>query len=160
MLLRTLKHGTTSQFAQDLYQLIDEGVTATTAHLGMIYRLPYFYYEDLARDRLSEQFANPQLSCTSSFLYDTKETQLLSPVEKVLCSRQGSEVNEYWFANSQQQPVLISVSTSNTLTHLIDGLFEWPTVSVSGYYKPSQMRGIDLTFYRLYHFTLNPLVSQ
>lgn len=158
LVLKALKHGQITQFTQDLYQLIDECVTPTTAHLGMIYRLPYFYYEDLARDRLAEQFTNQQLCFASALFHDTIETQVLSPVEKVLRSRQGSEVNEYWFANSQQQPVLVSISTSNTLTHLINGLFEWSTVSVSGYYKPSQMRGIDLKFYHLYHFTLTPPV--
>jgi hypothetical protein len=143
-----------TEFLQALYQYLNSNDTVTTEQLGMIYRLPYFYAEDQAREQLTLRYADHQPQLTTHLRTEVNITKTLQPVTKILRSRRGAEMQEFWFETQQQQLVLLPVSVSNPLLTLADSLYQQDSVTVTGYFRPTRLRGFDLTFYNLFHFGL------
>lgn len=156
ILLRKLKTAEVTQFYQDLYGVITDSVI-TEKHLGMLYRLPYFYYEDQERDQLREYFdSKGKMSLSSPHLYEI-DSKHLTPVKTLMRCRRGSERVEFWFETSEGLPVMIPVDSNNSLLELMHSIFDNGNIEMSGYYKPTTMRGYDdFVFYNL----LKPSMSK
>lgn len=154
-----LKTGKSTEFAEELYSLLSHQTPAQQQHLGMIYRLPYFYAEDRAHDELAVRYADRQPKAATNFvdvLNTSTGPKTLRPVQQIMRSRQAAEMMEFWFENEDHQPVMMAVSTSNSLLRLMQGLFELPELRARGYFTPTRQPGLDLTYYHLYHFGLDP----
>ena len=112
-----------SQFRQDLYDICNSGIMRH-CHLGMIYRLPYFYVEDTSRQELLTMFPHtPRTRSPVPRLLKIKETRTLTTVDRIFHSRRGRETVEYWFRDEEQHPVMTRVTYANELRLLADGIF-------------------------------------
>jgi hypothetical protein len=147
IMLRTLTNpAPVTKFYQDLYELVVKFSQVQHRHLGMIYRLPYFYIEDLAREELEKHFSNTSvLNCQ---LTVDKETQVLVPVSKIFRSRKGSEIQEYWFRNESGQAVLWAVNHNNSLRSIIESLWTRPCITVNALFNVGKVR--TQSFYHYY----------
>ena len=147
IMLRTLTNpAPVTKFYQDLYELVVQLSEVQHRHLGMIYRLPYFYVEDLAREELEKHFSNTTvLNCQ---LTVDKETHVLVPVSKIFRSRKSSEVQEYWFRNELGQAVLWAVNHNNALRSIIESLWTRPGITVEALFNVGQVR--TQSFYHYY----------
>lgn len=150
ILIRKLKTAEITQFYQDLYGIVTESTAVYDKHMGMLYRLPYLYYEDLERDQLQEYFnSKNKLNLAEIFVYEPACKQLTS-VRTLLQSRRHGDRVEFWFEASDASPVLITVDTNNPLVDLMHSIFDNGSITMSGYYKPTAMRGYDdFVFYNL-----------
>jgi hypothetical protein len=147
IMFRTLSNSApVTKFYRDLYELVVRFSRVQHRHLGMIYRLPYFYVEDLAREELEKHFSNTSvLNCQ---LTVDKETQVLVPVSKIFRSRKSNEIQEYWFRNELGQAVLWAVNHNNALRSIIESLWTRPSITVEALFNVGQVR--TQSFYHYY----------
>jgi len=140
-----------TKFYHDLYELLLGETELQQRHMGMIYRLPYFYVEDLAREELGKKIAGSGVE--PDWLHNAvrplvgKETHTLTPVMQIFRSRKGRESHEYWFQNESGQPVLWSVLHGNPLRSVIQSVFERNSITVNANFYIGQVLGQDFHHY-------------
>lgn len=122
--LRALKgNGEQTRFAQDLYDICNGGVMRY-CHKGLLYRLPYFYVEDIRRAELQEHTqAQPTVDNVPPYLRG--ETTLhLERYGRIFRSRRSGETMEYWFHDRDTgYAVKWPVAYDNPLRSLVDHYF-------------------------------------
>lgn len=105
-----------TDFQQALYHMLDTQ-RYQQGHLGMLYRLPYFYAEDQAHQEL-------QISMQSADYQLGQRDTVLSAQRRVLRSRRRREVMEYWWSDSDHRAIQWPVRLDNPLRSMVDALFE------------------------------------
>jgi hypothetical protein len=158
LVMSTLKNcnGNTSEFRRKLGALVTDQLKITKEELGMLYRLPYFYAEDLDIDYVAENTTNSkQISLVPTDLHPVVLT--FFPLRKILRSRRSGEVNQYWWtAEPGGVPFAFSVRTDNPLMSMIDSLFDRDQVQLQSRVRPTSFRGYhaDRWHYSLYDLRL------
>lgn len=129
------------------------GAIASDAHrytkddIGLLHRLPYFYTEDLAQDRV---FAVTQDADTSFGSAEFRGT--LRPLERVLRSRRiGEYIDFYWTSDQSTAPYMLVVKADNPLISIIEALFRQPEAKVKAQIYSKHPRGYyhDRMYYQL-----------
>jgi hypothetical protein len=113
----------TAEFLSGLYHL-------TTDELGLLYKLPYFYEEDLALDTVIAQTVNvefklPHLSEMTEYT--------LTPLIEILKSRKGAEIVEFVYRDQHNHAVIIVVRAGDNMAHMLRGLFRQPYIRVQAH---------------------------
>jgi hypothetical protein len=113
----------TAEFLSGLYHL-------TTDELGLLYKLPYFYEEDLALDMVttktfSAEFTLPHLSELTEYT--------LTPLVEILKSRKGNEWTEFVYQDQNNHAVMIVVRAGDNMAHMLRGLFRQPSIRVQAH---------------------------
>ena len=113
----------TAEFLSGLYHL-------TTEELGLLYKLPYFYEEDLALELIttktvSAEFALPHLSELAEYT--------LTPVVEILKSRKGNEWIEFVYQDQHNHAAMIVVRAGDNMAHMLRGLFRQPSIRVQAH---------------------------
>jgi hypothetical protein len=142
--LQILRGGTVSKFRTELYDICNGGIMRH-CHRGMLYKLPYFYAEDTARDQLIEQFGIGNRADREPSLIKTE----LTPVRTVFRTRRGAkgESVEYWFQDQKQELYMTDINYSNAYRPLLDSLFRLPSVSLQFTRYPHQQRHSRLSYW-------------
>ena len=121
--LQGLKGAGMSKYRADLYELLSGATPARKKHLGMLYRLPYFYVEDTGLDELQHEFANtaqPMLTVIPA----PPHVKTLTPVTHILRSRRATDVDNYWWKTNNNYLVKWPVLSNNTLKSMVAGLHQ------------------------------------
>lgn len=122
--VQALKGRDITKFQQELHDVCN-GAPLQLKHKGMLWRLPYFYHEDITRDQLRQQFTKeiqPQSPGTA--------TVTLKPVSRIFKSRRQQEMVEYWF-EADDQLYMMDVQYRNDYRPMLDGLFERDQVCIT-----------------------------
>lgn len=147
---QTLKEGKISAFRREA-QAVMAGALITNKNIGLLYRLPFFYMEDIDQEAV---FAGlPEYEC-STILPATAGRFTLD--RKVSVFRSKSEYIRYWLrAEGVLAPCAIAVEHRNTLKSLLDSMFErgpvnlianwhsknlWQTSTPRQYYQLAYLR--------------------
>jgi len=107
-------------FARDLYDICNGGALRE-CHRGMLYRLPYFYVEDITLLDIYQQYqqAFPAQDATAPFT----STRTLQPDRVVFRSRRNNECMQYWFRDQESgRPVMWPVKYDNPLRSIVEHL--------------------------------------
>lgn len=128
-----------SQFQQDLYAMLLGPVLEK--HRGMLYRVPYFYEEDLHRERLRDHFAPLEIDHEKRKFLTHPSLMCLRPVTRILRSRRRREVWEYWFRQQFDHGVCWSVDINNPLRSIIEGLYRRDSVNIQARVRYQEWRG-------------------
>lgn len=117
--LEQLGSGQMSRWASETYSILIGHETLRNRHIGILTRLPFFYYEDRARQQLTKTYGRLNLQPERPV---TEIRQLQSRM-KVWFMR-GTEKNiEYWFEDQNGHPVKWSCYYKNPLKCIMEGLF-------------------------------------
>ena len=116
--IKALKGETLTKFQSDLYGMLN-GSEFMSDQIGMLYKLPYFYIEDQAHDRIFEKTHNLK----NFHAPGAQRICLLSPIEKILVSRRNAERYEYWFRDVNQHAVCIVVAANNPLRSVVNSVY-------------------------------------
>lgn len=116
--IKALKGETLTKFQSDLYGMLN-GSEFMSDQIGMLYKLPYFYIEDQAHDRIFEKTHNLK----NFHAPGAQRICLLSPIEKILVSRRNAERYEYWFRDVNQHAVCIVVAANNPLRSIVNSVY-------------------------------------
>jgi hypothetical protein len=122
--------------------------------LGLLYRIPYFYQEDLALDKIFEG-AN-QVEIDSPGLYTVTSHTTLTPKCEVLRSRKGSDYIQFWFTNTSGERCVYDVKSDNKLLSVFRSLFKQPELTIKAYAKMEHLKGshIKTRYWRLSNLEL------
>lgn len=128
--------GLATTFRRKLYAIATNCHTYTKEDIGLLYRLPYFYEEDLTLDQLVSEFQSAE-SGVQKELHG-----VFSLHQKMLRSRRSGEYYHYWL-NQQGSPHLFKlvVKSDDPLRSLVESLLEQPReYTATAYYKGMQGR--------------------
>lgn len=112
-----------TEFERDLYDICNGGIMRV-CHMGMLYRLPYFYVEDTGIESLRDRFTNGprDTDVIPAFLMEPS-TRRLAPDTRIFHSRRQREVMQYWFRDIDTgHPVAWNVLYDNPLRSIVDHL--------------------------------------
>ena len=140
MTWQTLKTGTgnASPFRRKLAAIVTDTYEYTKQDIGLLHRLPYFYHEDLALDRVFAATKDPE-GIPSIRAYEVVDT--LMPVERILRSRRAGEYIHFYWKNERGFPYLLVAKHDNPLISLIEGLFKQEKIKIQGIAFPKHARG-------------------
>lgn len=116
--IKALKGAPLTKFQNELYSMLN-GSEFMSDQLGMLYKLPYFYTEDRAHERIYEKAH----SLKAFKPQGAQRICVLSPIEKILVSRRNAERYEYWFRDINQHPVCIIVAANNPIRSFVDSVY-------------------------------------
>lgn len=119
IMIRSLKGKALTKYQITVYGILNH-VPITEEHLGIIYRLPYFYVEDLAKEEIKQHFSKLKHEIVP--VAPTIQETRLVPYTQVLRSRKSGDINEFWFSNQNNDPVLWQVAANNPLIGLAKSL--------------------------------------
>lgn len=122
--------------------------------LGLLYRIPYFYQEDLALDQIFE--GATQIELDGPLLYSVTSHTILTPIREVLKSRKNGDYIQFWFADTSNQRCVYDVKADNKLLSVFRSLFKLPELKVSSHSKMEAMRGshIKTRYWRMANLEL------
>jgi hypothetical protein len=130
-------------FARDLYDICNGGVMRE-CHRGMLYRLPYFYVEDITTAELISRYSglpnpvdNNVIPITQNCSIKTLEADCV-----IFHSRQRNETMQYWFRDTETgYPVKWEVKYDNPLRSIVDHLHRTQKfIKINAYWFVKQSR--------------------
>ena len=134
--------GTLSDFRSKLGKLVCGDLNITKNELGLIYRLPYFYAEDCAMDRVIEQTSD---DVTKNKIIGINLGQIDGTyrlIERIFKSRRSRESVDFWLMSDLcRSPCLISVDHQNPLLSMLTGVLAQDNIRLRSYLFPKQHRG-------------------
>ena len=95
--------------------------------LGLLYRLPYFWQEDLALDQVFEGATDIDVTPAGPHLPAWRIVTTharLTPVREVLKSRKSGDFVQFWFSTHDGERCMYAVRADNTLISLFRSLFK------------------------------------
>jgi len=130
--MKALRGGTLTEWQSKAAQFLSGMYHLNTEELGMLYKLPYFYEEDLAVDEVIADSATCPVSAENRFAAEEQLT--LTPLRRVLVTRKGTaDVVHYYYLDQDQHAVVVSCPLTNQLNAMMEGLFRQPKICVQGY---------------------------
>jgi hypothetical protein len=127
ILVLTLK-GPLSPFRTDLsiflnsnWKTSDKVFTYPDKFVGLVYKLPYFYFYDVA---LQDIFDGDYFTITGPSL--TKGAKSVQHLKTIIPQRKNSSAIEFWFKDEQNNRVMISLEKHNPLVNVFDKMVEKP----------------------------------
>jgi len=136
ILMSMLKQdGRTTEFRKKVYGIINNTYDIKEDDLGILYRLPYFYHEDLAVEAVIEQTQQvPDM-------YRGNEIEAtFSVISEIYIGRRSGECTHYWLKSDIDQAAYkIAVRTDNSLYSLLKSILQQPVrLQANAYTKRHQ----------------------
>lgn len=126
-----------SEFQRKLMGIIEGTLQITTAELGILYRINYFYDEDLAHDEIFEHRTFTVLPNT----FTNRRGRFVLNREVSVTRRQYKNT-EYWLdAVGSDVPCMITVQQDNTLRPLLASVLKSGPVELVANWHPKALRG-------------------
>ncbi len=154
--LTSMRNVNRSEFRRKLAQLVVNELVYTKRELGLLYRLPYFYQEDLDLDAIVAE-TDCKLVTDVLGAKDVHEYGL-APLRQVLRSRASGDYYHYWFRDTTyNHPHNLVVRHDNPLRSLIDGLFKQTRIHINGLLFVKSFRGYHQSkhFYQIGNMELS-----
>jgi hypothetical protein len=105
----------------------------TVSEQGLLYKLPYFYAEDIALDWITEQ------TVSAAPVRDTAlRSMTLIPLKKILKARRGQEMYQYWFKSAEGYGCVLPVMSNNPLKSIVESLIYRDQIEISAYVHAKQ----------------------
>jgi hypothetical protein len=134
-----------SSYRQDLSVFIHgDGKKYVLKTVGLAYRLPEFYYYDLAFIKMSKSL---QRSLDFTTLKTENKTATVNPINKFSINFKRTKATEYWFTDSENRMYALEVANDNSLKNLWEREFVKGPVSIKGTYRPR--RRDDITYFSI-----------
>ena len=134
-----------STYRQDLSVFIHgDGKKYVQKTVGLAYRLPEFYYYDLAFNKMSKSL---QRSLDFTTLKTENKTATVNPINKFSINFKRTKATEYWFTDSENRMYALEVANDNSLKNLWEREFVKGPVSIKGTYRPR--RRDDITYFSI-----------
>jgi len=153
ILIDILKNGPTavSEFRKKLSLIVHNQMHEYTAQdRGILYKLPYFYYEDTALERLFASNAPAEYYRSLADSNPRAQQFRLTLLDSVLVSRKYGETTQYWFRDDAT-PALYqwTIKNDNPLHSLVQSLVRRDWIDVRALAITKHIRHHTNSVYRL-----------
>jgi hypothetical protein len=110
--------------------------------LGMLYKIPYFYHEDQAVDRVVNE------SVSAEEVHESMHVLLrLRHHSTILQARKSGEMKQYWFVDQQHWAYVLTAAASSPLTSLVESVFARGTIDMVAQLHRKPHYGVKRTNY-------------
>lgn len=152
--MKVLMGKTPTEFQYKMNAFLADIRPLKTDELGLLYRIPYFYQEDLALDQVFE--GAQQIEQDGPVLYSITNHTTLTPIQEVLKSRRSGDFCQFWFSDTGGQRCVYEVKSDNKLLSVFRSLFRKPELAVTCQSQMQALRGshIQTRFWRLMNLEL------
>ena len=140
---RLTGNGKISAFREKLGAFLVDNRPIYKDEIGMLYHLPYFYFEDLAQEELLSKIAEVAVE------QPHQRGVHLTPLSKLVLKRRGGEVRQYWWVDSEKRPYCLSVGKNTDNQPLYQSIWEFPAIDVVSHMYVKKFPGADRHYYRL-----------
>jgi hypothetical protein len=146
IVISMLRSKTISEFRRKLYGVVTNALQLNKADIGLLHRLPYFYEEDLAIDRVVAQ---------TQGLDQRQETERVvanfTVIERIFKTRKTGEYTQFWLKSDQHTaPFMLIIKNDNPYYRFVTQVLQ-QSVKLSGWaytkYHSGHHRGLG--FYQL-----------
>jgi len=152
LLIDILKNGPTavSEFRKKLSLIVSNQMHKYTAQdRGILYKLPYFYYEDTALERLFADNAPAEYYRSLMDANPRPERFQLTLLDSVFVSRKHGETMQYWFRDDHSPSLYQwAVKTDNPLHSLVQSIVKRNCIEVRALAVTKQIRYMSNSVYR------------
>ena len=131
--MKVLRGQTPTEFQYKMNGLLHDIRPLQHDELGLLYRLPYFWQEDLALDQVFEGATDIDVKPAGPHLpvWHTVTTHArLTPVREVLKSRKSGDFVQFWFATHDGERCMYAVRADNSLISVFRSLFKKESMQV------------------------------
>ena len=122
IMLTMLGNNKISDFRRKLYGVVTNSLNLNKSDIGLLYRLPYFYEEDLALDRVVAQ---------TQPLTQREPTERVkgrfTVIERIYRSRRSGDYTQLWMTREDSTaPYMLTIKADNPYHRLVVNLLEHP----------------------------------
>jgi hypothetical protein len=151
--MKVLQGQTPTEFQYKMNGLLHDIRPLPQDELGLLYRLPYFWQEDLALDQVFEGATNIDIkSAGPNMIWHTVTTHAcLTPICEVFKSRKSGDFVQFWFATHDSERCMYAVRADNPLISLFRSLFRRESMQVKATATLHRMPGshIKTSYWKL-----------
>jgi hypothetical protein len=154
--MKVLMGQTPTEFQNKMNGFLADTRPLRVDELGILYRIPYFYQEDLGLDRVFEGATNIlEVEGVPFSNHITLEARL-TPVREVLRSRRAGDYVQFWFSDINGQRHTYDVKADNKLITVFRSLFRQPELLIKAGARLEVLRGshIPTRYWRLVNLEL------
>lgn len=141
--LERLKNERVSEFRQKLGAFLVGNHQLLENEIGLLYRLPYFYFEDQFQQELIDKVAQVPVVQPA-----TQRVQL-TPLSSTVIKRRSGDVQQYWWIDSEYRPYCLSIRTSADNQNLYQSIWQFHSISVEAHMFVRPFPGTERYFYKL-----------
>lgn len=152
--MQALKGQTLTEFQVKAATFLNGDRSLHTDELGLLYRLPYFYAEDLAIDQVVYSTDDDQSEYLNRPLINEKRTATITPLLQSLKSRKSGDVHQFWFRAEPGYALVQEVPQANTLLPFFKSVFKQPKLQVNAYVRTNKFFSHDRYYGRLINLEL------
>jgi hypothetical protein len=113
------------------------------SELGLLYRLPYFYFEDLFQQELINTVT--QIPLNSPTLRQIQ----LQPLSVTVLKRRNGDVRQFWWIDNNRQPYCLSVRSNSDNQAMYQSIWEFHSIAVEAQLFVKPFLGTDRYYYKL-----------
>lgn len=128
-----------SDFRRKMSQFLYGKIELNNNDLGLAYRIPYFYQEDIDTDWVHEN--TQPIALVPELARVTTNSLELTPLRRSLRSQRSGDIIRFWFRTDDGHPALFKVQAANPLLPLMDSLFKQSKISIVAACKIVSMSG-------------------
>lgn len=152
--MKVLMGQTPTEFQYKMNGFLADIRPLKTDEQGLLYRIPYFYQEDLALDRVFE--GADQIDMDGPLMYSITNHTTLTPILEILKSRRSGDFCQFWFSDTSGHRCVFEVKSDNKLLSIFRSLFKQEKLPISCYSKMEKLRGshIKTRYWRLTNLEL------
>ena len=142
--LQRLQGRTVSSFREKLGAFLVGNRPLYKDEIGMLYHLPYFYFEDLATAELVQS--------TAAVLPSVPERRdaTLTPLKTFSLKRKHGEITQYWWTDPHNRPHCLNIKKDSEHTRLWKSLYNFSSISVNTSVSTKPFMGTDRYYYQIY----------
>jgi hypothetical protein len=139
-----------TEFQNKMMGLLADTRRLKTDELGLLYRLPYFWQEDMALDRVFEGATDPNHPEDPTSRYMTRHAPL-TPIREILKSRKSGDMSQFWFSDSDGHRYMYAVRADNSLISVFRSLFKRESMQIKAQVTMSRLPGshIQTSYWKL-----------
>ena len=141
LVLQRLKTDRISAFREKLGAFLAGNFVLTKDEIGMLYHLPYFYFEDMEMQKLIDETA------TVDWESPVTRTVHLVPYTKIEIKRRTGPYRQYWWIDSDRRPYCITLNEKSGSQTLYNSIWDFASIDVDAMVYPKAFAGIDQRFF-------------
>ena len=152
--MKVLQGQTPTEFQYKMNGLLTDIRPLQHDELGLLYRLPYFWQEDLALDQVFEGATDVEATQAGPGLPVIRHMTIharLTPIREVLRSRKSGDFVQFWFSDAEGQRHMYAVRADNSMISLFRSLFRKECIQVKAHATLNRLAGshIKTTYWKL-----------
>lgn len=139
--VQVLKGKPLTEYQQNVYEFVTNG-TIMEKDIGIIYKLPYLYDEDVHHDDILSEVNHVKPTDFINRVDHVEGLELTPHSSPVYICRRVMSIYQFWFVDKDNNPYILPVQESNQLKTLVNSIHgAGKTITVNSGISKKRLRG-------------------